>query len=101
MSQTLPSPARSAALAQAATWRGAAAPRNATPGLSVKLEPITLAQHAQHPPQAPAPPRGGPGARAPPAAPRGGPPAPPPRAGGGGGGPLPGAVARRDREGDG
>src|SRR3990172_11693630 len=47
MSQTLPSPARSAARAQAATWRGAAAPRNATPGLSVKLEPIALAQHAE------------------------------------------------------
>src|SRR3989337_426263 len=52
MSQTLPSPARSAARAQAATWRGAAAPgnaapRNATRGLSVKLEPIALAQHAE------------------------------------------------------
>src|SRR3990167_9392287 len=49
MSQTLPSPARSAARAQPATWRGTSAPRNATPRLSVKLEPIALAQRSLGP----------------------------------------------------
>src|SRR5437867_1489895 len=49
MIQTLPSPERSAARAQALAWAGTSRPTNATPRLSVQREPIALPKDGEEP----------------------------------------------------
>src|SRR5438128_9396043 len=49
MIHTLPSPARSAARAQALAWAGTSPPTNAIPRLSVQRESIALAKDGEEP----------------------------------------------------